>query len=184
MKRLIIILICISLLVGCKGSDNKDNTSNNNGSNNQQEVPVNVYTDNGGWTEIKASLSDSLNSEEVIGQYSISIPDWENERDTDYVLFKKDDIFLVLRYDDNNYTSEEITNYTKSSTKKTEINSYKAEYTEGNVSYNKEQRNYISYYINDNDITIKIIGISKEKQIKDLNEMIQNMIESLKKENN
>lgn len=177
MKKILILLICLALLVGCK-----DKTIVEENPGEEQGEVIDVKTDNGKWAVINETLTDSLNNKELIGAYSISAPDWENDRDEEHILFKKDDVALIMLYENKNYTDDNIANYEKTDSKKENIGSYNVDYEEGNVSYNKEQNHYVSYYIND-DFTIKLIGISKEGN-NELNDMIKTMIESILKVSN
>ena len=179
MKKILIILVCLLLLVSCKQSNNDDK----NGEPTEENI-INVKTDKGNWAKVNETLIDSLNNKEIIGEYSISVPDWKSERKDDSILYEKNDIVLIMLYKNTNYTDKKISNYNKSNNKKLTINSFKVEYEEGSVSYSENKRNYISYYLNDNNISIKLIGISKEKNIKELDDMIKSMIESLFKETN
>ena len=183
-KKIVIILICLLLLVGCKSTKTKqkEKENSNNDNTNTEEV-IDVKTDTDKWTQIDTSFSDSLNSKEIINNYSILTPNWENKRTEDHILFKDKDATLILLYKNEYYSDDIITTYDKVNSSITTLNSFDVEKEEGIVFYNNIQNNYISYYINNDDITVKLIGIAREDKIDELNNMLEKQIESLKNEN-
>ncbi len=179
MKKILITIICLLLLVGCK--DKKNNETTNNSSKPKEEI-ITVKSNNGAWTKVPDTFSDSLTRKELFGEHSISIPNWNREVKNNCIIFNKDNVVLVMLYDNSNYTNETISGYTKTSSKKVAFRSFNTNYEEGTVKYNKESYNYISYYINNEEIKLKLIGISENNKIKELNEMLKEMIESLLKD--
>ena len=179
MKKLIIIFVCLLLLVSCKNSEEGKNETTK-----KEEVKVYVHSDDGNWTNIEETLIDSLNNKEIINEYAMSVPTWDVERGEEYIIYKNEGIAVVLLYSNEHYTNKDISNYNKSNSKKVNINSFDTEYEEGSVTYNGKHGKYISYYIDNNEFTLKLIGLSENNGIHELNDMIKSMIESLEKEIN
>jgi PBP1b-binding outer membrane lipoprotein LpoB len=178
MKKLLIIITCLLLLASCK----KEETKQTNETKQSGEV-INVKSDDGNWTTINETFIDSLNNKELIGEYAMSIPDWKVDRSENSVVFKNDKSLVVILYKNGYYSNKNISGYSKINNKQDNIGSFNVNYEDGKVNYNNSSSNYVSYYINENDITIKLVGITSENRIKELDEMIKAMIESLEKEN-
>ncbi len=178
MKKILIIIACLLLLASCK----KDEVNPSNETKQSGEI-INVKSDDGNWTTINETYIDSLNNKELIGEYVMSIPDWKVYRTENNVVFKNDKTLLVILYKNSYYSNKNITGYSKINSKQDYIGSFDVNYEDGKVNYNNSSSNYVSYYINEDDITIKIVGITSENKIKELDEMIKAMIESLEKEN-
>ncbi len=172
MKKIVILLICLLLLVGCKDDKVEENATKNEGE------PVNVKTNDVNWAKVNETYIDSLNSKELIGEYSMSVPDWKKQEKNEYITYGEGNYtFIVMLYKNDVYNTDLIKNYSKTNSKKMTINSFDVLYEEGNVKNNGFDSKYISYYI-DSDITLKIIGVSEEKNIKELSDTIKVMIES------
>ncbi len=176
MKKIVILLICLLLLVGCKNDKIEENATKNEGE------PVKVKTNDGNWAKVNETYIDSLNNTEIIDAYSISVPDWKRESTDESIVYGLGTkAFIAILYKNDVYSNDYINKYNKSNNKKITINSFNVEYEDGNVYYFGQDYRYVSYYIN-SDITLKIIGIAEERNIKELNETVKAMVDSLMKD--
>ena len=176
MKKIVILLICVLLLVGCKDDNVEENATKNEGER------INVKTDDGAWSKVNETYIDSLNNTEFIDAYSISVPDWKRESTDESIVYGAGSkAFIAILYKNDVYSNAYINKYNKSNNKKMTINSFNVEYEDGNVYYYGQDYRYVSYYIN-SDITLKIIGIADERNIKELNETVKAMVDSLMKD--
>ena len=178
MKKLLLIIICLLLLVSCK----KDDQPTENETKQSGEI-INVKSDDGNWTVVNETFIDSLNNKELIGEYVISIPDWKVDRSENNIVFKKDKTLLVILYENKYYSNKNISGYSKLNSRQETIGSFDTNHENGNVKYSNSDDKYVSYYISENDITIKLVGITSEDKINELDDMIKAMIESLEREN-
>ena len=122
------------------------------------------------------------NNTEFIDAYSISVPDWKRESTDESIVYGAGSkAFIAILYKNEVYSNAYINKYNKSNNKKMTINSFNVEYEDGNVYYYGQDYRYVSYYIN-SDITLKIIGIADERNIKELNETVKAMVDSLMKD--
>lgn len=183
MKKLVIVFICLMLLVGCKKDETaaeNENKSTETAKPPSQETIINVNT--GGFAEVNESILDSLNNKEVFSYYTMSIPDWKVDRIEDYVMFSKPYHVLLMSYNNEQITNKSVNNYKPANKETVDAGAFKAEREDGTVGYNGRLYGYVSYYINDDEISLKLTGITTKTNISSMELMIKTMIESLERE--
>ncbi len=167
-----------------KDKDKETETNTTVANETKPDEGETVYMKGSDWANVNGTLVDELNNREMLGEYIMPIPYWENERKRDSVVFKQGDHALIMMYENRDYSDKTITSYNKISYENFNINSYNVEFESGFVQYNNLRRSFVSYYFTSDEITLKLIGITRAANIEDMKAMIETMINSIEKEGN
>lgn len=188
-NKIVTLLLILLLVAGCKDKSSSSKTSKEK-ENPIPEGATVIEKHEGNWEDVEVTISDDIYEIYMIGNVSISVPNWDSKVKDDISYYKSDKAIIAICLNSESCENDtqsglkslyKMSTYSTDSTSASAIGGYSLTVVKGSTTYDKKDVKYIAYNIQDVVISGYIICVNTSNlPEQEVENALNKMMESLK----